>query len=84
MLNQIDDALDLAEQRTGRRVDLAQIGSNDPRVYDMINQGRNIGAFLLQSPAQLKMSQRLRVRNLNELAYQVALVRPGVECGAAR
>ena len=78
VLDQIDDALDLAEQRAGRRVDLAQIGSNDPRVYDMINQGRNIGAFLLQSPAQLKMSQRLRARNLNDLAYQVALVRPGV------
>ena len=34
--------------------------------------------FLLQSPAQLKMGQRLRPRNLLDLAYQVALIRPGV------
>ena len=32
----------------------------------------------MQSPAQLKMGQRLRPRNLLDLAYQVALIRPGV------
>ena len=37
--------------------------------------------FLLQSPAQLKMAQRLKSRNLLDLAYQVALIRPG--CGRA-
>ena len=44
----------------------------------MINEGRAKGVFLLQSPAQLKMAQRLRSRNLLDLAYQVALIRPGV------
>ena len=44
----------------------------------MINEGRSKGVFLLQSPAQLKMAQRLRSRNLLDLAYQVALIRPGV------
>ena len=44
----------------------------------MINAGRAKGVFLLQSPAQLKMAQRLKARNLLDLAYQVALIRPGV------
>ena len=44
----------------------------------MINQGRSKGVFLLQSPAQLKMGQRLKSRSLLDLAYQVALIRPGV------
>ena len=44
----------------------------------MINAGRAKGVFLLQSPAQLKMAQRLKSRNLLDLAYQVALIRPGV------
>ena len=44
----------------------------------MLGQGRSKGVFLLQSPAQLKMGQRLRPRNLLDLAYQVALIRPGV------
>ena len=44
----------------------------------MINAGRSVGVFLLQSPAQLKMGQRLKSRSLLDLAYQVALIRPGV------
>ena len=78
VLDQIEEALDLVEAREGRRPDLATIGSDDPAVYDMINLGRSKGVFLLQSPAQLKMGQRLRSRNLLDLAYQVALIRPGV------
>lgn len=78
VLDQLEEALDLIERRTGQRPDLARIDPNDPEVYDMVNQGRCKGVFLLQSPAQLKLGQRLRSRNLLDLAYQVALIRPGV------
>ncbi len=78
VLDQIDEALDLVAEREGRRPDLGQISPEDPAVYDMINAGLCKGVFLLQSPAQLKMAQRLRSRNLLDLAYQVALIRPGV------
>ena len=78
VLDQIEEALSLVERREGRRPDLSQIGPEDPNVYDMINEGRAKGVFLLQSPAQLKMAQRLRSRSLLDLAYQVALIRPGV------
>ncbi len=78
VLDQIEEALDLIEAREGKRPDLSRIDPEDPQVYDMINAGRSIGIFLLQSPAQLKMGQRLRSRTLLDLAYQVALIRPGV------
>ncbi len=78
VLNQIDEALDLIADRDGTRPDLSRINPEDPRVYDMINAGLCKGVFLLQSPAQLKMAQRLKSRNLLDLAYQVALIRPGV------
>ena len=78
VLDQLDEALDLIEEREGRRPDLGRIDPEDPGVYDMINRGRSKGVFLLQSPAQLKMAQRLKSRNLLDLAYQVALIRPGV------
>ena len=78
VLDQIEEALDLIEEREGRRPDLSRIDPDDPKVYEMINAGRSKGVFLLQSPAQLKMGQRLRSRNLLDLAYQVALIRPGV------
>ena len=78
VLDQIDEALRLIEAREGRRPDLSRIDPEDPQVYAMINAGRSKGVFLLQSPAQLKMGQRLRARTLLDLAYQVALIRPGV------
>ena len=78
VLDQLEQALDLVEQRTGSRPDLSRVEPDDTNVYDMINEGRAKGVFLLQSPAQLKMAQRLRSRNLLDLAYQVALIRPGV------
>ena len=78
VLDQLEEALDLVELREGKRPDLSGIDPEDPKVYDMINAGLSKGIFLLQSPAQLKMGQRLRSRNLLDLAYQVALIRPGV------
>ena len=78
VLDQLEEALDLVEEREGIRPDLSRIDPEDPNVYDMINEGRSKGVFLLQSPAQLKMGQRLNSRNLLDLAYQVALIRPGV------
>ena len=78
VLDQLDEAVDLIEAKEGRRPDLSRIDPDDPEVYDLINEGRAKGVFLLQSPAQLKMGQRLKSRNLLDLAYQVALIRPGV------
>ncbi len=76
--DQLEEALDLIERRTGQRPDLSRIDPEDDGVYDLINAGQSKGVFLLQSPAQLKMGQRLKSRNLLDLAYQVALIRPGV------
>ena len=78
VLDQLEEALGLIEEREGRRPDLSRIDPGDPGVYAMINAGLSKGVFLLQSPAQLKMGQRLRSRTLLDLAYQVALIRPGV------
>lgn len=78
VLDQIEEALDWIERREGTRPDLSQIDIEDPAVYDMINEGKCVGVFLLQSPAQLKMARRLKSRNMLDLAYQVALIRPGV------
>ena len=61
-----------------RGPDLSRIDPEDSRVYDLIGTGRCKGVFLLQSPAQFKMGQCLRSRHLPDLAFQVALIRPGV------
>ena len=63
----------------GNSLDLSRIDPEDPNGlrHDQ-RRASPKGVFLLQSPAQLKMAQRLKSRNLLDLAYQVALIRPGV------
>ena len=78
VLDQIEEALDLVEEREGSRPDISAIDPEDDGVYRMLSEGRSKGVFLLQPPAQLKMGQRLQPKNLLALAYQVALIRPGV------
>ena len=63
VLDQLEEALDLIEEREGKRPGLPRIDPEDPQVYGLISQGRAKGVFLLQSPAQLKMGQWLKSRN---------------------
>ena len=49
VLDQIEEALDLIQERTGDRPDLSRIRPKDDAVYDMINEGMSKGVFLLQS-----------------------------------
>ena len=51
VLDQIEEALDLIEKSGRERPDMSRIEHEDPDVYDMINEGRCKGVFLLQSPA---------------------------------
>ncbi|GAA6751821.1 error-prone DNA polymerase [Thermus antranikianii] len=54
-------------------------------VYCPLWRGETLGVFQLESPAQTAMSRRLRPRTLEDLAHQIALVRPGpIQSGTVR
>ena len=78
VLDQLEEARNLVRQRTGTLVDISRIPPDDQATYDMIGRGEAMCVFDLQSPAQLKMGQRLLPRTYRDIAYQVALIRPGV------
>ena len=77
-LSQMQDALKLIEQRTGRYEDLTRIDFEDKEVYGSIHKADTIGIFQIESAAQMQTVTRIRPRNLTEMAYEVAAVRPGV------
>jgi len=77
MLTCIRKALDLVAVHHGRRLDLATVPQEDPRVYAMLAKGDSVGVFQVESRAQMNMLPRLRPRTFYDLVIEVAIVRPG-------
>jgi error-prone DNA polymerase len=77
-LSQLQDAVDLIQERTGQRIDMSRIDFEDGKVYDMLGRGDTIGIFQVESAAQMQTITRLMPRNLLDMAHEVAAVRPGV------
>ncbi|HET7558406.1 MAG TPA: DNA polymerase III subunit alpha [Limnochordia bacterium] len=83
MLSLVEECLEHIYTQTGRSVDLSRIGFDDARVYDDICAGDTMGMFQIESRAQIQMLPRTRPRNLDDLAVQVAIIRPGPIVGGA-
>lgn len=77
-LSQLQEAIGLIKDRTGKRIDLSRIDFADTAVYDMLCRGDTIGIFQVESSAQMQTITRLRPRNLLDMAHEVGAVRPGV------
>ena len=77
MLSLVEECVELIARRTGTPPDLSRIDFEDPAIYDRICAGDTIGLFQIESRAQIQMIRRSRPRNLEDLAVEVAIVRPG-------
>lgn len=83
MLSLVEDAVDLVADRAGEPPDLSRIDYRDAAVYDRICDGDTVGLFQVESRAQIQMIRRVRPRTIEDLAVQVAIVRPGPIVGGA-
>jgi error-prone DNA polymerase len=83
MLSLVEEAVDLISVRSGEAPDLSRIDYQDEVIYDRICSGDTVGLFQVESRAQIQMLRRTRPRDLEELAIQVAIVRPGPIVGGA-
>ena len=77
-LSQLQEVLHLIEARIGESIDISRINFEDIKVYDMLCSGDTVGIFQVESAAQMQTITRLRPRNLVDMAFEVACVRPGV------
>src|SRR5438034_10140951 len=62
---------------------LSRIPLEDAEVFDEIRRADTVGAFQIESRAQMQSLLRTRPENLDDLTVQVALVRPGPIQGKA-
>jgi error-prone DNA polymerase len=85
MLSLVEECVELIARRPGGGTppDLSRIDFEDPVIYDRICAGDTIGLFQIESRAQIQMIRRSRPRNLEDLAVEVAIVRPGPIVGGA-
>ncbi len=77
-LSQMTEALQMIRQRQEEPVDLSRIDFGDMEVYGRIHQADTIGIFQIESAAQMQTVVRLKPKNLEEMAWEVGAVRPGV------
>ncbi|HEY3314659.1 MAG TPA: DNA polymerase III subunit alpha [Bacillota bacterium] len=57
--------------------DYDQIPMDDPEVYKLLQTGKTIGVFQLESPAQRALQARLGTEDIEDIVASVALIRPG-------
>jgi len=83
MLSLVEECVERIAAREGTPPDLSRIDFEDPAVYDRICRGDTVGLFQIESRAQIQMIRRTRPTNLEDLAVEVAIVRPGPIVGGA-
>ena len=77
MLTCLRKSFDLISQHLGQNFDLANLPTEDPKVYDMLCRADSIGVFQVESRAQMNFLPRMRPRCFYDLVIEVAIVRPG-------
>ena len=77
MLSAVGDCLDIVEDVHGTRVDLGRIPHDSEEIYASIQEGDTMGVFQIESRAQIQTLPRTLPKNIDDLAVQVAIIRPG-------
>src|SRR5204862_3610647 len=83
MLSAVEDCVVQISNLRGETIDLSRIPLDDSAVYEEIQRADTVGAFQIESRAQMQSLLRTRPENLDDLTVQVALVRPGPIQGKA-
>ncbi len=83
MLSAVEDCVEQVARTKGEVIDLSRIAFDDSEVFAEIQRADTVGAFQIESRAQMQSLLRTRPENLDDLTVQVALVRPGPIQGKA-
>ncbi|HEX3236481.1 MAG TPA: DNA polymerase III subunit alpha [Gemmatimonadales bacterium] len=76
-LTVIHDAVLMIAARTGVDVDMTALTFDDPRVYELLRQGRTAGVFQFESPLATDTLRAMRCDRFDDLVASNALLRPG-------
>ncbi len=77
MLTAIRKAFNAINDYKGAELSIQKIPAEDPKTYEMLQQGDSVGVFQVESRAQMTMLPRLKPQHFYDLVIEVAIVRPG-------
>jgi error-prone DNA polymerase len=83
MLSAVERCVETIVHTRGERIDLSRIPFDDRETFDAIGDADTVGVFQIESRAQMQSLRRTRPRDLDDLAVQVAIIRPGPIQGGA-
>ena len=76
-LSVIQDTLAIIKDRSGKKIDLLSLNTEDPKVYEMLSSGYTKGVFQCEATPYTNLLVKMGVKSFAELAASNALVRPG-------
>ncbi|MGN6393005.1 MAG: DNA polymerase III subunit alpha [Gemmatimonadales bacterium] len=76
-LTVIHDAVLMIAARTGVDVDMERLTFDDPKVYELLRQGRTAGVFQFESPLATDTLRAMKCDRFDDLVASNALLRPG-------
>src|SRR3954454_14032942 len=76
-LDVIEAALDIIEQSSGARPDMAALPIDDAKTYEMLARGDSVGVFQFESDGMRDALRKVRPNQFEDILALVALYRPG-------
>ena len=83
MLSAVEERVERIAELRGEPIDLSRIPLDDKEVFAQIQKADTVGAFQIESRAQMQSILRTQPETLEDIMVQVALVRPGPIQGKA-
>jgi DNA polymerase III subunit alpha len=76
-LTVIHDAVNMIGARHGAKPDMETLTFDDPKVYELLRQGRTAGVFQFESPLATDTLRAMKCDRFDDLVASNALLRPG-------
>lgn len=76
-LTSIQHAVDAIKKRRGKIIDWVNLPLDDKPTFDLLNQGRTMGVFQLESGGMQDLAKQLHIDKFEEIIAVGALYRPG-------
>jgi DNA polymerase-3 subunit alpha len=76
-LTSVQKCVQMIERNTGQKIDAANLPLEDKATFDLLNHGKTLGVFQLESGGMQDLAKQLHIDSFEEIIAVGALYRPG-------